>query len=348
MMFGQIVNTNEGNGIECLALAIPSQDKQKTSFKFPKSTNFFDNDQLRQQTSDAQRIVLALLEDNQGSRPLRLLELCECTAVPALEDAQFLYLERCPDIRFSAERNEQLLELLQSQLMLPQNTIRSASKRNLEESSKDTTASPPKRIHIEEHNSPVVGAQPQPPAPQRDTAEHQNWRQTTYNGIHYRSKLEAQTAYFMDLNGIDFRYENLSVNLGEGRTYTPDFWLPRQQLFIEIKPAYPHVEEIAKCEAVAANGFTIVLLYGRVGAPMAFEDHAPEARIRRPYDHSHHARGMAWSGQSGQRLAGEWIWLWDETEKRVVLGPAADSHDRRWHSGQLLLNYDKVFMFGPK
>lgn len=345
MVFSQTVRLNDG--VECLALAVSSKDKQKTSFKFPKTTNFFDNDQLRQQTGDSQRVAVALLEENQFSRPLRLWELCECTAVPALEDAQFLHLERCADTQINAERHEQLLGLLQTQLMLPQNTIRFASKRSLDDSTHEVSESPPKRIHVEEENH-STNLPPTPAPAKPESGEQQNWRQTTYNGITYRSKLEAQTAYFMDMNGVDFRYENMSVNLGNSRTYTPDFWLPRQQLFIEIKPAYPHVEEMAKCEAVAANGFTIVLLYGRVGVPMAFEDHAPEARLRRPYDHSHHARGIAWSGQTGKRLTGEWIWLWNEDEQRAALGPLADSQDLRWQGGQLLLNYDKVFMFGPK
>jgi hypothetical protein len=175
------------------------------------------------------------------------------------------------------------------------------------------------------------------------------WRQTAWNGTLYRSKLEAQTACFMQYAGVDFRYEKVQLLAGtSGGMYTPDFWLPKQQIFIEVKPAYPHIDELAKCEAVAANGFTIVLMYGRVGPPMGFENAG--LKYSRTYQHSDNCRGIAWSGLTGQRLPGDWMWLWDEASGSAVLGPLRDSRDARWNHEKLKLAYECAHhsAFGPQ
>jgi len=58
---------------------------------------------------------------------------------------------------------------------------------------------------------------------------------TEYGGILYRSKLEARWALFFDENKISHKYELAKVDLGIDK-YTPDFWLPEFQLWVEIKP----------------------------------------------------------------------------------------------------------------
>jgi hypothetical protein len=50
--------------------------------------------------------------------------------------------------------------------------------------------------------------------------------------------LEARWAVFFDNAGIPFEYEYVGYKLGElGKTwYLPDFWLPEQRAWVEIKP----------------------------------------------------------------------------------------------------------------
>src|ERR671932_2033468 len=62
--------------------------------------------------------------------------------------------------------------------------------------------------------------------------------ETWYNGTLFASLLEARWAVFFDAAGIPWEYEHLGYKLGElGKTwYLPDFWLPEQRGWVEIKP----------------------------------------------------------------------------------------------------------------
>lgn len=68
--------------------------------------------------------------------------------------------------------------------------------------------------------------------------------QTRYAGYHFRSRLEARWAVFFDAVGVPWEYEkegfelNDEINGVTGR-YLPDFWLPKQQTWLEIKPCLP-------------------------------------------------------------------------------------------------------------
>lgn len=66
------------------------------------------------------------------------------------------------------------------------------------------------------------------------------------DGHRYRSRLEARFAVFLDLMGIDFRYEHEGFDLG-GLWYLPDFWIPDSNIYIEIKePSVMADEDIQK------------------------------------------------------------------------------------------------------
>ncbi|UBF28691.1 hypothetical protein K9N68_13080 [Kovacikia minuta CCNUW1] len=64
---------------------------------------------------------------------------------------------------------------------------------------------------------------------------------TKYNGVQYRSRLEARWALFFDQLGIDYRYEFEGFQLRSG-WYLPDFYLPKHGWF-EIKPRESNEEE---------------------------------------------------------------------------------------------------------
>lgn len=60
--------------------------------------------------------------------------------------------------------------------------------------------------------------------------------ETNYNGYRFRSRLEARWAVFFDSLGVPYEYEKEGFNLGEAGWYLPDFWLPEQNCWVEIKP----------------------------------------------------------------------------------------------------------------
>lgn len=70
--------------------------------------------------------------------------------------------------------------------------------------------------------------------------------ETKYKGYRFRSRLEARWAVFFDTLGIEWEYEKEGYDLGEAGWYLPDFWLPEQKCWVEIKGQYPDKKEIAK------------------------------------------------------------------------------------------------------
>ena len=60
--------------------------------------------------------------------------------------------------------------------------------------------------------------------------------ETRYQGYRFRSRLEARWAVFFTATGIPWRYESEGYDLGNGVRYLPDFYLPKHEIFVEIKP----------------------------------------------------------------------------------------------------------------
>lgn len=59
--------------------------------------------------------------------------------------------------------------------------------------------------------------------------------ETVYKGYRFRSRLEARWAVFFDAAEIPFEYEPEGFDLPSG-WYLPDFYLPEEKLYVEIKP----------------------------------------------------------------------------------------------------------------
>lgn len=57
---------------------------------------------------------------------------------------------------------------------------------------------------------------------------------TAYNGIQFRSRLEARTARLLDQLKVKWVYEAEGYDLN-GTWYLPDFWLPEHRAFVEVK-----------------------------------------------------------------------------------------------------------------
>jgi hypothetical protein len=74
----------------------------------------------------------------------------------------------------------------------------------------------------------------------------------TYAGVRFRSTLEADWAYNLDLLSISWQYEPEGVQLPSGSCYRPDFYLPSISTWLEIKG--PHDERVEK---IAEFGTTV-------------------------------------------------------------------------------------------
>lgn len=59
--------------------------------------------------------------------------------------------------------------------------------------------------------------------------------ETQYNGLRFRSRLEARWAVFFDKLGIKYQYEPEGFELTNGVRYLPDFYLPESDSFFEVK-----------------------------------------------------------------------------------------------------------------
>lgn len=97
--------------------------------------------------------------------------------------------------------------------------------------------------------------------------------ETVYNGYRFRSRLEARWAVFFDEAGIEYQYEPEGFDLGDGLYYLPDFYLPEEDTWVEIKgqALTPKEREkierfcLAKCECdTSHNGSRFKLLEGQI------------------------------------------------------------------------------------
>lgn len=87
--------------------------------------------------------------------------------------------------------------------------------------------------------------------------------ETIYRGYRFRSRLEARWAVFFDSLGVKYEYEPEGFKLPDGSMYLPDFYLPRFEIFIEIK-ANRDLDD-GKAEAFALSGDCggILVCYGQ-------------------------------------------------------------------------------------
>lgn len=104
---------------------------------------------------------------------------------------------------------------------------------------------------------------------------------TEYNGIVFRSQLEAQWAVFFDTLDEKWEYEKQVFQVEADLWYLPDFWLPKQERWIEIKPGVIWEGSVEERKAVGLFRVTGKPVYVLSGFPevMTFVD---------LYDHSKH------------------------------------------------------------
>lgn len=109
--------------------------------------------------------------------------------------------------------------------------------------------------------------------------------ETVYNHYRFRSRLEARWAVFFDTLSIPYEYEKEGYEL-DGVRYLPDFWLPEQKYFIEIKGEAPTEQEHEKALKLAQqSGHKVFLFEGAIQVPSK-EDYTPFATAYHPSDDS--------------------------------------------------------------
>lgn len=86
---------------------------------------------------------------------------------------------------------------------------------------------------------------------------------TKYNGVTFRSRTEARWAVYFDSIGIEWIYEHEGYDLGEMGWYVPDFYLPKHDVYAEVKPFEFTEVEKQKCFRLSSIlNKTIILLDG--------------------------------------------------------------------------------------
>ncbi len=73
---------------------------------------------------------------------------------------------------------------------------------------------------------------------------------TFYEGYVFRSRLEVWWAYTLDEVEVPWLYEYKVFETPKG-AYLPDFYLPEQDIWLEIKPLRPNEDEVAKLVSVS-------------------------------------------------------------------------------------------------
>ena len=87
--------------------------------------------------------------------------------------------------------------------------------------------------------------------------------QTEYKGYKFRSRLEARWAVFFDALDVRWEYEKEGYEFDDGTKYLPDFWLPKFELFIEVKGMDPSENELHKVKLLREqSGHDVALVIG--------------------------------------------------------------------------------------
>ena len=92
---------------------------------------------------------------------------------------------------------------------------------------------------------------------------------TEYNGLYFRSRLEARWAVFFDTAEIRYEYEPEGFE-HDGIRYLPDFYLPDFDAYAEVKPDRPGCEkDLLKCARMIYWGGPIkkLIFLGNIPGP---------------------------------------------------------------------------------
>jgi hypothetical protein len=142
---------------------------------------------------------------------------------------------------------------------------------------------------------------------------------TSYDGNLFRSRLEARWAVFFNSLKIPYEYEKEGFSLSSGY-YLPDFWLPKQNYWIEIKATYPNEEELSLCrELTRESHHKSLLFFGTIPNPLWVDSSGPYSLSR---DDSQNESAILDGGV-------DWHYTWCECPKCGILGIEYDGRAAR-------------------
>lgn len=122
-------------------------------------------------------------------------------------------------------------------------------------------------------------------------------KKSYYNGIEFRSVLEAKTAQAFDNIGIKYMYEPQGYKLSNGVWYRPDFYLPDANQFVECKGVMSEVDSAKIVGLVEDIGLPVIALnYDKALMVMRFWNY-PNGNI---VMYSGDDVGLAWCTECGK------------------------------------------------
>lgn len=156
---------------------------------------------------------------------------------------------------------------------------------------------------------------------------------TKYRGILFRSGLEARWAKFFDTLGIQWVYEPEGYQLSDGLYYLPDFYLPEQDQFFEVKGVMTDID-MNKIEKLAKESHKSVVI-GRPDGCMEIADVFNAPYI--PYDYE-----KSQTAVYKCRTCGKWWFLNDlySWKCRCCGEYDGDGHIAEWHDND---DIQKIF-----
>lgn len=153
-----------------------------------------------------------------------------------------------------------------------------------------------------------------------------------------RSALESQWARFFDALGIEYQFEPTVFTLLLGKTYTPDFYLPSIDTYLEIKPMPPCIDTMYKCAVLSAQSKKVVILGGYPTTPFVINNEFNEKTNRYEDDTFKRYRGMVF--QNGKLMSSNSVFMeidgkiniYDVTEHNTI-------YNQHWNTETLAKAY---------
>lgn len=153
---------------------------------------------------------------------------------------------------------------------------------------------------------------------------------TRYNGYRFRSRTEARWAVFLDELGVPWEYEPEGYQLQDGSLYLPDFWLPREEIYLEIKGAAALGGQKKAAQLCRGRQKDVVVASGRPG-DCVIEVYSPFLEI--PEEQ--------WKAMTSLALpAGVWF-SFEPHVRRPIYGTKLHRHIAQWITTGVAFDYDE-------
>lgn len=161
--------------------------------------------------------------------------------------------------------------------------------------------------------------------------------QTRYKGYRFRSRLEARWAVFLDHLGVKWEYEKEGYVLLDGTPYLPDFWLPDQGGFLEIKGGYALRDykqmddaRVKAAKLATSSGHGVLLVTGSLGSGEYLADLFHPKDLAEP-------ETEAWLAEAPPSIRA--LGLWGLPEELVIPGRMRYPEHFAWFKRGFSLDY---------